>query len=113
MTESRINNQYQAADAASRPTTTPNPATVRVFFMENDMAEVTDWFTHQIEPARKGVYQRIDSCGNVTYSLWNGRFWCMNSDNFQRAKEITLGTGFPELKWRGLAQDPALKGGEA
>jgi hypothetical protein len=37
----------------------------------------------------------------------------MNSDNFQRAKEITLGTGFPELKWRGLAQDPALKGGEA
>jgi hypothetical protein len=31
VTKSRINNQYQAADAASRPTIHPNPATVRGF----------------------------------------------------------------------------------
>ena len=77
------------------------------------MAEVTDWFAHQINPVRKGVYQRIESRGNITYSLWNGRFWCINCNNFQHAKETTLRTGLPELKWRGLAQDPALKGGAA
>jgi hypothetical protein len=76
--------------------------------------KVTDWFPASIKPVREGVYQRFDpQTKAVVYSRWNGKYWCLNSSEFQLAEKAIIRTSYPDLRWRGLAQDPSLKEGAA
>ena len=60
--------------------------------------KLTDWFPADINPARKGTYQVINTevvawpfaAPQPVEANWSGKKW--NTDNV--------------LKWRGLAQDP-------
>lgn len=75
--------------------------------------QLTPWFPGNVKPVHKGIYLRTNHNGRQFYSKWDCEFWCAYATNFAVAQEFTKASMFQDWKWRGLAQDPALKGGAA
>lgn len=69
--------------------------------------KLTEWFPGEVKPVNKGVHKR--KCpvrGCQTYSKWNGKYWCMNSDNLLLAASCIDQSLFQDSEWRGLAEKP-------
>jgi hypothetical protein len=68
---------------------------------------LTPWFSGDVRPARKGVYERMGQIG-VRYSHWNGAFWGLTLPTPEWAlQNRNSPSHHHHLRWRGLASDPA------
>lgn len=71
---------------------------------------LTEWFPPHVKPVRVGVYEVVDSDGELGwYAFWNGkkfgyRCWKSPQSAFYRRHESTWQPNF--AKWRGLADNP-------
>lgn len=68
---------------------------------------VTEWFPAEVEPKRKGVYQKINkSTGTLFFSNWNGKFWGLGSivdDVAALPSYANNRTANASHSWRGLS----------
>lgn len=69
--------------------------------------KVTQWFTSDIKPKHKGVYERSHPFmpGLMPYSYWNGKHWGFSRStpyvaNMDKAKR----SAYQDCKWRGIAR---------
>lgn len=70
---------------------------------------LTQWFTPEVKPARKGVYEVKCKFGWTGYSQWDGYSWGTWSWRPEGCQDIELMYGaskFQSVKWRGLAEKP-------
>lgn len=74
--------------------------------------EVTDWFDGDVEPVRKGLYQRAVMRRAAphqvaVYSYWDGQRWSFNGSTPKEAYRDRKFRSLSQfLPWRGLAQEP-------
>jgi hypothetical protein len=74
--------------------------------------KLTPWFPGSIKPVRTGVYQQMAK-GVIGYQLWTGSYWSLWHQSASVAAQCKDYSWFQNDPWRGLAQDPAQKGGAA
>lgn len=79
--------------------------------MKAEPVKCTQWYPGDVEPVRKGVYQRNlfyqRECQYlITYSYWNGEFWGSYSHQSPRAAFgfRRVRSGYQNLGWRGVAK---------
>jgi hypothetical protein len=72
------------------------------------MKAVTQWFSMNGSPARRGLYQISMNGTIIGYSYYNGEHWGKVSSRAYRVGGLSLAIAiFPEdYKWRGLANKP-------
>lgn len=69
---------------------------------------LTDWFPASVKPVRKGVYQRMYTCGqskHSQYCYWDGEFWYMGANNACAAEHVFWWKDVAPnqfLSWRGV-----------
>lgn len=73
--------------------------------------KLTKWFSPEINPARRGVYQTEDDSSprpqQKGYQYWNGKWWgqvCETTED--AARNGSWKSMFQSNYWRGLARPP-------
>lgn len=81
------------------------------------MSKYTPWFPGRAKPVREGVYQRRlnlrsrRGAPDITYSLWRNGEWWFSEVSPHAAARVRTHSSYQDAPWRGLAEDPAKKGG--
>lgn len=79
--------------------------------MSKKQPKLTELFPPSRKPARVGVYQHeFTDTKTIYFSLWNGKFWCINDWTAEQAKRHSTRSYSayqPQFAgWRGLAVKP-------
>lgn len=65
----------------------------------------TQWFEYKVKPVRTGIYQRLGTNYQITYSYWNGKKWGSSASIPKYAFQMKE---FPSISqhlyWRGLTE---------
>lgn len=70
-------------------------------------SELTRWFSPNVKPARKGVYNASLYKNPNKYRRWTGRDWTIAEDTPERAAQNHVLTGQSScVYWRGLNKEP-------
>lgn len=74
--------------------------------------KVTPWFHGNVKPKRKGVYERMLSNGFSWFCYFDGKRWRYGGGAAPEDVVVRELSSFDQnMRWRGLASDPAAKRG--
>ncbi len=66
----------------------------------------TGWLSGEVQPVRKGVYERKFTDGRAGgqpfFCRWNGTWWSLGSFNLKKAAKEFLPSTSQYLPWRGV-----------
>lgn len=69
--------------------------------------KLTEWFDHETNPARPGVYEVMNASGNRGFAYFDGSLWGWRGDTKRQASRERETDGASQDKtWRGLAKKP-------
>jgi hypothetical protein len=63
-----------------------------------------EWIDGLDKPTERGLYERLSYGEWVTYSVWNGEYWCWGSNDPKQARTFrhrSINQTFPWRKFNG------------